>query len=142
MNKRKNIFVGINMFANPEEKLPAPRKDDKPAAKEDKAFTLKEGALPKHRAVEEIENLRMQIEASQINKKVFLLNMGTLAEYKARADFALNFFPVGGLEVIYPDGFKTVEAAVTAAAKSGANAFCICSTDDNYVSLVPEILAG
>jgi len=139
VNKRKNIFVGINMFANPEEKLPTPKKDDKPAAKEDKAFVLKEGALPKHRAVEEIENLRMQIEASQTNKKVFLLNMGTLAEYKARADFALNFFPVGGLEVIYPDGFKTVEAAVTAAAKSGANAFCICSTDENYVSLVPEI---
>lgn len=139
VNKRKNIFVGINMYANPEEKMPTPQKADKLAAKEDKAFTLKDGALPKHRAVEEMENLRMQMEASQTNKKVFLLNMGTLAEYKARADFALNFFPVGGLEVIYPDGFNTVEEAVTAAEKSGAAAFCICSTDENYISLVPEI---
>ncbi|HPL52086.1 MAG TPA: methylmalonyl-CoA mutase family protein [Candidatus Cloacimonas acidaminovorans] len=141
VNKRKNIFVGINMYANPEEKLPTLQRDDKPVSKEDKAFILKDGALPKHRAVEEIECLRRQIEASQSNKKIFLLNLGTLADYKARADFALNFFPVGGLEVIYPNGFNTVEEAVTAAEKSGASAFCICSTDENYVSLVPEICA-
>jgi methylmalonyl-CoA mutase len=81
----------------------------------------------------------MQIEASNANKKIFLLNMGTLAEYKARADFALNFFQVASFEVIYPNGFANIDEAIKEAEKSGAKAFCICSTDDNYLNLVPEI---
>lgn len=72
--------------------------------------------------------------------KVFLCNMGPLKEHKARADFSRGFFSVGGYEVISPSGFKTPEEAVTALLKSHAEIAVICSTDDNYPTLVPALI--
>lgn len=71
--------------------------------------------------------------------KVFLCNMGSLKEHKARADFSRGFFSVGGYEVISPTGFKTPEDAVTALLKSHADIAVICSTDENYPALVPAL---
>lgn len=72
--------------------------------------------------------------------KVFLCNMGSLKEHKARADFARGFFSVGGYDVISPAGFKTPEDAVTALLKSHADVAVICSTDENYPVLVPALI--
>jgi methylmalonyl-CoA mutase len=138
VHKRKSVFVGVNMFANPEEKVNVPTA----AAKSNsitKAVETSSGPLPKLRAVEELETLRHLIEISSANKKIFLLNMGSIAEYKARADFALGFFQVCGFEVINPDGFTSVEDAVRAGKESGAAAFCVCSKDDKYKEIVPQI---
>jgi hypothetical protein len=74
--------------------------------------------------------------------KVFLCNLGSLKEHKARADFARGFFSVGGYDVISPAGFKTPEEAVAAFAKSGADIAVICSTDENYPTLVPALDGG
>ena len=137
-NKRKSVFVGVNMYANPLEKAANPSKPE-PAVELPKAAILDKGPLPKRRAMEAVENLRMRIEASPAQKQIFLMTMGSVAEFKARADFANGFFQVAGFEVMYPQGFSTVNEAVDAALKSGANAICICSTDENYVQLVPEI---
>lgn len=71
--------------------------------------------------------------------KVFLCNMGSLKEHKARADFSRSFFSVGGYDVISPTGFKTPEDAVTALLKSHADIAVICSTDENYPVLVPAL---
>jgi methylmalonyl-CoA mutase len=73
---------------------------------------------------------------------VFLCNMGSLKEHKARADFARGFFSVGGYDVTSPAGFKTPEEAVAAFAKSGADIAVICSTDENYPTLVPALATG
>jgi methylmalonyl-CoA mutase len=76
-------------------------------------------------------------QASRV--KVFLCNMGSLKEHKARADFSRGFFSAGGFEIVSPTGFKTPEAAVTAFVKSGAKVAVICSIDDNYPALVPVL---
>jgi len=68
-----------------------------------------------------------------------LLNLGSLKEYKARADFSRGFLSVGGYDVTYSEGFKSPEAAVQAFTKSGARVAVICSTDDNYPALVPAL---
>ncbi|WP_337866807.1 methylmalonyl-CoA mutase family protein [Ignavibacterium sp.] len=75
--------------------------------------------------------------------KVFLATMGPLKQYKARADFSRGFFEVGGFEVIYPsNGFANTDEAVTKALVSEAEIITICSTDDTYPELVPEIVKG
>ncbi len=143
-HKRKNVFVGVNMYANPEERTTATIADGQ-IPKVEKAVELEAGPLPKLRAVQGLETLRSEIQASSANKQICLLNMGSVAEYKARADFALGFFQPGGFDVINPDGFATPEEASAAALKTGAAAFCVCSTDDNYQTLVPrlcELLPG
>lgn len=138
VNKRKNVFVGVNMFANPLEKT-SQRETDIIGDGRAKAVSLDKGALPRRRAVEKLESLRGQIGKANQKTKVFLLNMGTIDEYKARADFAGGFLQVGGFEVISPSGFASVSEAVKAALNADTAAFCICSTDDNYNSLVPEL---
>ncbi len=98
--------------------------------------------LNNKRAAEGFENLR-NISLNIKKKtgsypKVFLATMGTLKEYKPRADFSRGFFEVGGFEVIYSEGFNDVKLAIKEAFKQKAKAIVICSTDDNYNKLVPE----
>jgi methylmalonyl-CoA mutase len=74
--------------------------------------------------------------------KVFLCNMGSLKEHKARADFSRGFLSVAGYEIVSPSGFKTVPEAIEAFEKSNAKIAVICSTDDNYPALMPPLAAG
>jgi len=95
------------------------------------------------RAAKPIESLRAAMNRRAGGPvKVFLCNMGSLKEHKARADFARGFFSVGGYEVISPAGFKTPEEAGAAFVKSGADIAVICSADENYPALVPAWAAG
>jgi methylmalonyl-CoA mutase len=89
------------------------------------------------RAVEPLEALRAKIQP--LSKKIFLVTMGSIGDYKARADFSSGFFQVGGFEVISGTGYPDVASAVAAAQASGADAYCICSTDDMYVDLVAPL---
>jgi methylmalonyl-CoA mutase len=68
--------------------------------------------------------------------------MGPLKDHKARADFSRGFFAVGGYQAVSPSGFATPEDAVEAFLASGVEIAVICSTDNNYPSLVPPIAAG
>jgi methylmalonyl-CoA mutase len=65
--------------------------------------------------------------------------MGTLKEYKGRADFSRSFFEVGGFDVIYPNGFANSADAVVAAIESKSKIVTICSADVNYTKLVSEM---
>lgn len=92
------------------------------------------------RAATPIEALRAAMNRRPSGPaKVFLCNMGSLKEHKARADFSRGFFNVGGYEVISPAGFQTPGDAVTAFLKSGADIAVICSVDENYPALVPPL---
>jgi len=99
------------------------------------------------RAAEPFEELRRAsldyTKKTGSKPKVFLATMGSLKQYKARADFSRGFFEVGGFEIIYPSkGFDTIEEAVSSALESKANIVTICSTDETYPELVPEIVKG
>jgi methylmalonyl-CoA mutase len=95
------------------------------------------------RAAAPLESLRSAMDQhSALGKsrpKVFLCNMGPLAQHKARADFSRSFFAVGGYEVSSPKGFATPEEAAEAFGKAGASIAVICSTDDTYPALVPAL---
>ncbi len=97
-----------------------------------------------HRASEIFESLRAKAfeyeERTGAKPKVFLATLGSVKEYKGRADFSRGFFEVGGFEVIYPIGLTSNEDVYKAALDSKAEIVVICSTDDNYPVLVPEII--
>ncbi|HPI24866.1 MAG TPA: methylmalonyl-CoA mutase family protein [Candidatus Cloacimonadota bacterium] len=132
---RKDVFVGVNMYANPADTALQIREAGDQS--ENVAVSLSKGALPKTRAVARLEALRASISESK--EKIFLITMGSIAEYKARADFASGFFAVGGFDVISGSGYSEIDEAVAAARASGAKAFCICSTDENYENLVAPL---
>ena len=72
---------------------------------------------------------------------VFLAAMGSVKQHKARADFSRGFLEIAGLNVIYKKGYDRVEDAVADAVISGSKAIVICSTDETYPGLVPQITA-
>jgi methylmalonyl-CoA mutase len=92
---------------------------------------LKRGAAP-------FEALYSAVSAA--SGKVFLANMGPVRQHKIRADFTISFFQAGGYDVLGNAGFPTPEAAATAALDSGARVIVICSTDDTYPDIVPELV--
>ncbi|MFA7544064.1 MAG: methylmalonyl-CoA mutase, partial [Candidatus Cloacimonadaceae bacterium] len=102
------------------------------------AYTLASGKLPRRRAVESLEAFRSRVQAA--DKEIFLITMGSLAEYKARADFSTGFFQVAGFKVVSGTGYTDIPSALAAA--KDYDAVCICSTDDKYVELVPLLCKG
>jgi methylmalonyl-CoA mutase len=67
--------------------------------------------------------------------------MGTLKEYKGRADFSRNFFEVAGFDVKYPTGFSNFDDAILKAEESQSKIIVICSTDEKYAEIVPAFAA-
>jgi methylmalonyl-CoA mutase len=66
--------------------------------------------------------------------KVFLANLGTPADFTARATFAKSFFETGGFEAIDTPGFTDPAALATAYKTSGAALVCLCSSDKVYAT--------
>jgi methylmalonyl-CoA mutase len=64
--------------------------------------------------------------------RIFLANLGTPADFTARATFARNFFEAGGIEAVTNDGFASLDGMTAAFKASGAKLVCLCSSDSIY----------
>jgi methylmalonyl-CoA mutase len=71
------------------------------------------------------------LAATGARPKIFLVTLGTQAEFTPRATFAKNFFEAGGFEAV---GGDTIELPALAGAfkASGAALVCLCSSDKIY----------
>ncbi len=100
-------------------------------------------SIAAHRWSERFEALRETTENFKAktgdNVKIFLANMGSIPQHKARADFTTGFLQVGAFQVLGNNGFKTVDEAAQAAKESGADAVVICSTDATYPEIIPAL---
>ena len=131
--KRSDRAVGTNMYPNMSEPLPEwPSKAEAKTALGSDAIT----PIRPRRWTEQFEELRRRTETYKAktgdNVKIFLANMGPIPQHKARADFITGFMEVAAFDVLKNDGFKTTDECAYAAAnaaKDGAIAAVICSTD-------------
>ena len=92
--------------------------------------------LPSIRLAEPFEALRdasdRMLKKTGARPKVFLANLGKVADFTARAMFAKNFYEAGGIEALSNDGFKDQAAMIAAFKASGAKLACLCSSDKVY----------
>ncbi|MCW8848495.1 MAG: acyl-CoA mutase large subunit family protein [Melioribacteraceae bacterium] len=102
--------------------------------------------LKQRRASENFEELRTIASKYKTKNgclpKVYLANYGSIKEYKGRADFSKGFFEVGGFDVIDPNGISNTEEIVKQTIDSGAPIAVICSSDDIYPEIVPDLVKG
>lgn len=140
--RRRLILLGTNQFPNLQETLGS---DTIPSGS-DPAMDGAVPHVPPFRAASSFETIRIATErhVKSGNKRpsVFLLTMGNLAMLRARAGFATNFLGCAGYEIIDNPGFATAADGVAAALASGAGIVVICSSDEEYPVLVPDILLG
>jgi len=134
---RKETLLGTNQYPNPLENKP---EDLNPAIEsphqKNNANLLAE-PLEMYRGANEFEKLRFKSEAKK--KKVFLLTIGNQLFRKARAGFSAGFFACAGFEVIDNPGFDTPSEGVKAARNANASIVVLCSSDEEYATLAPEV---
>jgi methylmalonyl-CoA mutase len=94
--------------------------------------------LPCRRLAEPFEVLRDTsdriLAATGVRPKVFLANLGRLADFTARATYAKSFFEAGGIVAVTNDGFESREAMLAAFTASGARLACLCASDEAYAA--------
>jgi methylmalonyl-CoA mutase len=134
--RRKEVLTGATRFPNLHEALVAVL-DAKPVALAPAGEAkFQFDALSPMRLAAPFERLRDR--SDQILKergarpKVFLANLGTPADFTARATFAKSFFETGGIEAIDTEGFTDPAALAAVFRTSGAALACLCSQDKVY----------
>lgn len=112
-----------------------------PAKLYDNSFTTTQ--IPLRRSSEIFEKLRENSDnylmAYGNRPKVHLVCWGALKEYKPRADFASDFFQVGGFETHQVGGFKDFDDMAQSLIDFKESVFVFCSTDDRYEEFLGRI---
>ena len=135
----KEVFIGTTHYPAFDEKAP----DDLDIGKIYSRKSVGEGfevePLPTGRGTEEIEKLRLIAERASYRPVVALLPVGNLAMAMARSQFSGNFFACGGYRVIDNPLFRNIDEGVKAVMKDGADIIVLCSSDEEYAELAPEL---
>jgi methylmalonyl-CoA mutase len=134
--KRREVLTGASEFPNLHEARATVLKvkpiPGKPYGKD----KIKFNPLEPIRLASPFEALRDKSDHLLARKgarpKVFLANLGTPADFTARATFAKSFFETGGIEALDSDGFSDPAVLAKAWKASGAALVCICSSDKLY----------
>jgi methylmalonyl-CoA mutase len=133
--KRRDVLTGASEFPNLHEPDLVVL-DVKPAAVSLADARIKFDALAPMRLAEPFEALRDKsdtaLKTGGARPKIFLANLGTPADFTARATFAKSFFETGGIEAVDNEGFADATAVADAFKASGAAMACICSSDKVY----------
>jgi methylmalonyl-CoA mutase len=134
--QRKEVLTGATEFPNLHEARVAVLNVKPVALAAYGEARIKFDALPPMRLAAPFERLRDRSDEILRNKrtrpKVFLANLGTSADFTARATFAKSFFETGGIEAIETEGFTDPAALAIAFKASGAALACLCSSDNIY----------
>src|SRR5258705_6977245 len=134
--RRKEVLTGATEFPNLHEALVAVL-DAKPVALAPSGDAkFKFDALSPMRLAAPFERLRDRsdqiLKQGGARPKVFLANLGTPADFTARATFAKSFFETGGIEAIDTEGFTDPAAPPPAFKASGGGLACPRSFDKVY----------
>lgn len=107
------------------------------------AGALKTAPLAPRRLSEPFERLRDDADAyarkTGARPRVFLANLGSVAAFTARANFAKNFFEAGGIEAVFGPEASSTADVVAAFRDSGAKLACLCSTDRIYAEAAEPV---
>ncbi len=140
---RRENLLGVNQFPNNTEAISEALDDSLFHPMDVAAGNAEVETLKPTRAGQKLEELRYRTDLfSQTHKRpaAFMLTIGDPAMRKARAQFSCNFFSVAGFEVIDHIGFGEVEEGLQAARAAGAEIVVVCSSDDEYATIVPRII--
>jgi methylmalonyl-CoA mutase len=134
--RRKEVLTGASEFPNLHETHVAVL-DTTPIALAPYGETkITFDALAPMRLAAPFEQLRDKsddiLKKAGARPKVFLANLGTPADFTARATFAKSFFETGGIEAVDTEGFSDPTALGPAFKTSGAALACLCSSNKVY----------
>lgn len=136
--RRKDVLTGASQFANLHEAAVAVEDVKTVAPASEGSAAIRFEPLSAIRLAMPFERLRdrsdRMLKERGKRPAVFLGNLGTPADFTARATFARSFFEAGGIEAIDNEGFADTAALASAFTASGAELVCLCSSDKVYAT--------
>ncbi|QPF89586.1 methylmalonyl-CoA mutase subunit beta [Bradyrhizobium commune] len=136
--KRRDVLTGASEFPNLHESAASVLTAVPIALASYGEAKYKFDALTPIRLAQPFETLRDKsdavLKARGARPKVFLANLGTPADFTARATFAKSFFETGGIEAVDSEGFADPARLAAAFKTSGAELACLCSSDKVYAA--------
>jgi len=138
---RRQSVTGVTDFPLLDERMPETAAVDRAAivARRGKIEAPAPGAdvkaspLPDVRWAAPFEALRDAADAANPRPAVFFANLGPLADFSARSNFARNLFAAGGVDAIAPEIAYEHHAAICGAwAGTGSPAAVLCGSDARY----------
>ena len=140
--RRKDVLTGASAFPNLDETQVAVLAVEPAEFAPSNETKIKFEALSPIRLAAPFERLRDRsdemLKAKGARPKVFLANLGTAADFTARATFAKSFFETGGIEAIGSEGFRDSAALAVAFKACRAPLACLCSSDTVYAEQAEE----
>ena len=137
---RREILLGTNQYANPDEQVKEIIDPEISFPPEEKPGEIVTTPLKFYRGAMEFETLRLRTENYEgPQPHVFLFTYGDPVMRKARASFSSNFFACAGYKITDNNGFGTIDEGVAAVKNAQASIVVICSSDDEYETIAPEI---
>jgi methylmalonyl-CoA mutase len=134
--RRKEVLTGATEFPNLHEAAVTVLNAKPVALAPAGEAKFKFDALSPIRLAAPFERLRDRsdqiLKNTGARPKVFLANLGTAADFTARATFAKSFFETGGIEAVDTEGFTDPAALAAAFRTSGAALACLCASDKVY----------
>ncbi|MDD4190430.1 MAG: methylmalonyl-CoA mutase family protein [Mangrovibacterium sp.] len=145
MATRRENLLGTNQFPNFTEEVGNAVADDAVFEKQDlTAEDAEIETIKPYRGAQAFEKLRVATDRYAKKQKrplVFMLTIGNIAMRKARAQFACNFFAVAGYQVQDNNGFANAAEGVAAARSAAADIVVLCSSDEEYAELAPDVFS-
>src|SRR6185312_13641741 len=133
--RRRDVLTGASEFPNLHE-VPVLVEGVSPIVSALAGEAIKFEPLAPLRLAAPFESLRdrsdQMLKAAGKRPHVFLANLGTPADFTARANFARSLFEAGGIKAVDSEGSTDPSALATACQSSGADLVCICSSDRIY----------
>lgn len=137
--QKQDIILGTNQYANGDEKQLEQANIEIAHASAIDPTGADTQPLNLYRGAESFEKLRFETEKAEKQPVVFMLTIGNLTMRKARSGFAGNFFGCAGYKVIDSLGFENISEGLKAANELQADIIVLCSSDDEYATLAPEL---
>jgi methylmalonyl-CoA mutase len=136
---RKTILLGTNQYPNTQEKVS--ETVDLKKLFDTRLFEpeLIVDPIKLFRGSEQYDKLRISVDKAARRPVVFLLPIGNPAMSRARAQFSANFFGCAGYYIIDNKRFSNVDESVKHSLESKPDIIVICSSDEEYLQLAPEI---
>lgn len=139
---RRQVILGTNQQPNQDERMLEKIQEELLESEEEKTEATYK-TLNLGRASDAFEDLRLATEifmdSGNEQPEVFLFTTGNLTMRKARASFSSGFFGCAGYKVIDNPGFNIIEEGVKEITGQNPSIVVICSSDEEYAEIVPEI---
>jgi methylmalonyl-CoA mutase len=136
---RKTILLGTNQFPNTGERISETVDLNKVFDKKLSDTELLVEPIELFRGSEQYDKLRIAVDKAARRPAVYLLPIGDPAMSKARSQFSANFFGCAGYQIIDNQRFTDVDESVRSSIESKPDIVVICSSDEEYARIAPEI---